>query len=73
MKKIDFTIKDAEYIQLNQLLKITDVSHSGGLANEMISDGIILYNGEIETRKRKKVFPGDTVSSDELQVEIVVT
>jgi ribosome-associated protein len=50
------------YIQLNQLLKVLGWADSGSEANEMILDGLVKVNGEIELRKRNKILPGFTVT-----------
>ncbi|XOF32835.1 MAG: RNA-binding S4 domain-containing protein [Candidatus Electrothrix sp. YB6] len=49
------------YIELYKLLKREDVAASGGEAKAMISEGLIRVNGEVETRKRKKIVARDTV------------
>jgi ribosome-associated protein len=35
--------------------------NSGGEAKFVISEGRVMVNGKIETRKRKKIFSGDIV------------
>ena len=61
MKEI--TIKD-EFIKLGQLLKLAGLVSSGIEAKIVIQEGEVLYNGEVETRRGKKVYPGDTVEFD---------
>ncbi|MFT5336372.1 MAG: ribosome-associated protein [Sphingobacteriales bacterium] len=72
MQKIDFALDGHEFIPLNQLLKVTQVVNSGGMANEIITDGLVIYNGETETRKRKKVYAGDKVEVAEFGFSISV-
>jgi ribosome-associated protein len=50
-----------EYIQLDQLLKATGLADSGGNAHAAISDGLVSVDGEVETRKRAKLRPGQRV------------
>lgn len=50
-----------EYIQLNQLLKMCSIVGSGGEVKAMMAEHDFFYNGEPETRLRKKVYPGDTI------------
>lgn len=50
-----------EYIELNKLLKICDLVSSGGEAGFVIKEGMVSLDGEIETRKRKKIYPGSRV------------
>lgn len=51
-------------IELCQLLKFGGLAGSGGEAKQRIADGEVLVNGTLETRKRKKLAPGDTVTLD---------
>jgi ribosome-associated protein len=60
---------DTEYIELIKLLKATHVSESGAQAKIFVEDGIVLRNGEVETRKRAKIRPGDKI---EIFDEIIV-
>ncbi len=50
-----------EFIKLDQFLKWVDVVGSGVEAKFIINDGAVKVNGEIETRRGKKLYPGDTV------------
>ena len=61
MKKI--YIK-TEFIKMDQLLKYADISPTGGHAKYLIKNNLIKYNGEIDTRRGKKVYPGDIVTVD---------
>jgi len=51
-------------IELCQFLKFGGLASSGGEAKQSIADGKVLVNGVEETRKRKKLGPGDTVTVD---------
>jgi ribosome-associated protein len=48
-------------VELYKILKMENLAASGGEAKLLIADGQVKVNGEIETRKRKKIFPGDVV------------
>lgn len=54
----------SEYITLGQLLKLADAVSSGAEAKLVISDGLVLVNGEVETRRGKKLYRQDIVSFD---------
>ncbi|MDT8411212.1 MAG: RNA-binding S4 domain-containing protein [Vicingaceae bacterium] len=69
MKIIDFELKD-EYIELNKLLKFTGVCDTGGDAKMSIDQGLVKYNNQVETQRRKKVRKGDTIQFQEYQIEI---
>ena len=53
-----------EFIKLDQLLKFSNAAESGGMAKEMIQDGIVLVNDEICTMRGKKIRSGDSVLVD---------
>lgn len=59
---IEFKIAD-EYIELIKLLKATQVAENGGMAKILVENGEVLRNGEIETRKRAKILPGETIEA----------
>ena len=50
-----------EPIELNKLLKFENMVSSGGEAKYVISEGQVIVNGKVETRKRKKIFSGDII------------
>ena len=49
------------FIKLDKLLKREDVAASGGEARYLIGQGLAQVNGSVETRKRRKLYPGDTI------------
>ena len=50
-----------EYIDLLQFLKATGIAATGGEAKMLVDDGFIQVNGEEESRRRRKLRPGDRV------------
>ena len=60
-----------EFIKLGQLLKLAGLVSSGIEAKIVIQEGEVLYNGEVETRRGKKVYPGDTVEFDNEIVKVI--
>lgn len=58
-------------VELYKILKFENIAASGGEAKHMIADGLVLVNGEIETRKRKKIYPGDVIEIFEIVIQIV--
>jgi ribosome-associated protein len=53
---------DQKYIELNTFLKINNIASTGGQAKTIIRNGEILLNGNVETRNKKKLYTGDTVT-----------
>lgn len=64
MKKIYIREKD-EYIKLGQALKKAGLVSSGDIAKEIIKDGKILVNDELETRRGRKLYKGDNFKFEE--------
>lgn len=54
------TIRD-ETIKLGQLLKLHGVAEHGAMAKDLIADGAVTVNGEVETRRGATIRPGDRV------------
>ncbi|WP_019529400.1 RNA-binding S4 domain-containing protein [Dasania marina] len=48
-------------VELYKILKFEGMVRSGGEAKMFIAEGKVLVNGEIETRKRKKIVAGDSI------------
>ena len=66
-----YTIKlREEYIKLGQALKAAGLVSSGIEAKEVIMDGLVKVNGEVDTRRGKKLYYGDTVSYDGEDIKI---
>lgn len=59
-----FELEGNDFIELNNLLKITGLCESGGRAKTLIADGQVKVDGVIELRKRCKVRKGQQVEYD---------
>ena len=46
-------------IELYKVFKIANLVSGGGEAKHVISEGYVAVNGELETRKRRKMYDGD--------------
>lgn len=57
-------------ITLGQALKASDMVGSGGEAKVLIQAGEVLVNGEVETRRGRKLLPGDVVEIGDERLEI---
>lgn len=53
-----------DYIKLDQFLKQMQAVSTGGQAKLIIQDGEVSVNGEVETRRGRKLMTGDRVSLD---------
>lgn len=58
MEKISIS---TEFIKLDQLLKFANAVDGGGMAKNVIQDGLVKVNGEVELQRGKKLRDKDTV------------
>jgi len=58
MKEVQLT---KEPVELYKILKFEGLFASGGEAKSVIGDGLVRVNGQVETRKRKKIMSGDII------------
>jgi ribosome-associated protein len=58
----DVTIA-GDMIRLGQLLKLAGIADSGGAARELVRDGEVRVNGEVETRRGRQLRSGDVVEA----------
>ena len=59
-----------EFIKLGQALKATGLVESGVEAKDVIREGLVSVNGEIDTRRGIKLYDGDIVSFDGEEIKI---
>ncbi len=57
-------------ITLGQALKAANVVGTGGEAKVLIQYGDVLVNGEVETRRGRKLEPGDVVEVGDERFEV---
>jgi|TARA_Y100000814_G_scaffold276667_1_gene237060 ribosome-associated protein len=53
--------QDLPTIRLDQFLQVAQIVGSGGQAKHLIQNGQVTVNGEVETRRRRQLRPGDQV------------
>lgn len=61
-----------EPVELFKLVKFGGLANSGGEAKKMIEDHIVCVNGEVETRKRRKIMAGDVISIGDEEFKAVL-
>ena len=59
-----------EFIKLGQALKAAGLVESGVEAKEVIQDGQVYVNGEIDTRRGRKLYGGDSVEFGGQKIKI---
>ena len=69
---IEFELKaNEDNISLIQLLKVVGLARSGGEAQQLVVQGLVMLNGQPESRKRAKIRKGDIIEC--LGKKIIVT
>lgn len=66
----DVTIRD-DSIRLGQFLKLANLIESGAEAKEVVADGLVTVNDEVETRRGRQLTIGDVVSVGGTSVRVV--
>lgn len=59
-----------EYIKLGQALKASGLVESGAEAKEVIVEGMVMVNGETDTRRGRKLYAGDIITFNGEEVGI---
>ena len=67
MRVVEIT---SEPVELYKILKFEGMVASGGEAKLVISEGLVLVNGKVETRKRKKIVAGDIIEFAQEKIRI---
>lgn len=70
MTVLEFEL-DREYVELNQLLKLTGVCDSGGAGKALVASGAVRVDGEVELRKTRKVHASSVVTVDDVEIRVV--
>lgn len=60
-----------EFIKLGQALKAAGLVESGVEAKDVILEGLVTVNGEVDTRRGKKLVDGDSVLFDGEEIRIM--
>ena len=61
---------DSEFIRLQDLLKLSGMCATGGMAKLAVQNGEVLVNGEVCTMRGKKLRAGDRVQLDDCNIEV---
>lgn len=68
MKKVHIS---TEFITLGQFLKLCDAVNGGGEAKVVISEGLVMVNDEVDTRRGRKLYENDVVSYNNEQYQVI--
>ena len=70
MTHIDFEL-DRDYVELNQLLKLTGLCDSGGQGKQIVASGAVYVDGQQELRKTCKIHAGQIVRLEDVEIRVV--
>ena len=62
-----------EFITLQPLLKKRGITHSGGAIKSFLSEHSVYFNGELESRRGKKLRIGDKIDIPDMNIDILLT
>jgi ribosome-associated protein len=60
-----------EFVELNQLLKLSGLCDSGGAGKMLVADGVVKVDGKQELRKTAKIRAGQTVRVADVLIRVV--
>lgn len=66
----EFSLNGREFVALCDLLKLTGMCPSGGIAKLLIAAGDVSVDGQVELRKRCKIRSGQVVDFDGQQISV---
>lgn len=69
MHIVDFDL-DRDFIELNQLLKLSGLCDSGGAGKQLVASGAVRVDGAVELRKTCKVHAGQTVTVGDVEIRV---
>jgi ribosome-associated protein len=67
---MEFSIRD-EYIELCSLLKAANLVMSGGEGKEVVAQGLVTVDGQLELRKRCKIRSGQRIEFQGNTIDVV--
>ena len=70
MQHIEFSLNQ-EFVQLNQLLKLTGLCDSGGAGKALVAGGAVSVDGTVELRKTCKIRVGQVVDLGDVRITVM--
>ena len=68
MQQLEFELR-GEFVELNQLLKLSGVCDSGGAGKVLVAEGVVSVDGKIELRKTAKIRVGQVVTLGDVRIK----
>ena len=67
---MEISIRD-DFIKLGQALKLAGLVRDGVEAKAVITEGLVTVNGEVDTRRGRKVYKGDIIAFDGNEIKVI--
>lgn len=62
---------NSDFIKLGQAIKLANLVDNGGMAKAVITDGLVSVDGEVDTRRGRKLFGGEIIEFEGHKVKVV--
>ena len=69
MQQLEFHLR-GEFVELNQLLKLTGVCDSGGAGKALVAKGAVSVDDKVESRKTAKIRAGQVVTLGDVKIRV---
>ena len=69
MQNLTFELA-GEFVELNQLLKLSGLCDSGGAGKNMVASGVVKVDGKKELRKTAKIRAGQVVLVGDVRLSV---
>jgi ribosome-associated protein len=69
MQQLNFEL-DREFVELNQLLKLSGLCDSGGAGKALVASGAVSVDGAVELRKTCKIRDGQVVRVGDAEIRV---
>ncbi len=70
MQQLEFELR-GEFVELNQLLKLSGVCDSGGAGKMLVAEGVVSVDGKVELRKTAKIRAGQVVTLGDVRITVL--
>jgi ribosome-associated protein len=70
MQKFEFKLQ-GDYVELNQLLKLTGICDSGGAGKMLVASGDVSVDSKVELRKTCKIRAGQVVTLGDVRIHVL--
>lgn len=72
MQHLTFEL-DRDFVELNQLLKLTGLCDSGGAGKQLVASGAVRVDGMVELRKTCKIHAGQQVVIGDVAIDVIAS